>query len=298
MIWSVLTELDTWTAGRVVVSAGFYGAALLAVGGVLFRLVFPALPAREVAALRRGVLLAAWAAMGLVLLLWPLQAAYLGGGSLAAARDPLLLRIVAESVQGDRLRLAVSGLLLLQVGLVEGRLGVVRRGVGLVGVLLVLLAFTQVGHTRGDPRMGALLLFHLAVAAFWMAALPPLYRLAGHERDDGRSLLALRRFGRIGLVLIPLMLIAGAGLVGWQMGGRPAALLGSSYGQVLTVKLALVALLLALGALNRWRLVPAVGRAEPGARRRLRRSIATEGALMALLLLTVALLFTTGSPLG
>jgi copper resistance protein D len=293
-----LAGLDPWTTGRVVVSAGFYGAALLAVGGLLFRFAFPGLPPAEARILRRTSLMAAWSGIGLVLLLWPLQAAYLGGGSLAAARDPLLLRIVVDSAQGHRLGLAVAGLLLLQASLVGARWPVARHGVSLIGVALVLLAFAQVGHTRGDFRLGGLLVLHLLVAAFWMAALMPLYRLAGAPRHDDLPVRLLRRFGRFGMVSIPLLLIAGGGLVTWLMEGRPAALPSSAYGQVLTLKLVLVALLLSLGALNKWWLVPALERGEPGARRRLRCSIATEGALMGGLLLTVALLFTTSSPTG
>lgn len=292
-----LPDLDPWIAGRVVVSAGFYGAALLALGGLLFRFAFTGLPLREAEGLRRSILRAAWLGIGLVVLLWPLQAAYLGGGSLAAARDPLLLRIVVESTQGHRLCLAVAGLLLLQATLVRGRWFAVRHGVSLIGAALVLLAFAQVGHTRGDFRLGVLLVLHLLVAAFWMAALMPLYRLAGEPRCDGLPVRLLRRFGRFGVVLIPLLLIAGGGMVTWLMEGRPAALLSSAYGQVLTLKLGVVALLLSLGALNKWWLVPAVEHGVPGAARRLRCSIATEGFLMAGLLLTVALLLTNSPPM-
>ncbi|WP_234286677.1 CopD family protein [Halomonas sp. MCCC 1A11057] len=298
MIGQILLGLDVWTAGRVVVSAGFYGAALLTVGGLLFRLAFPSLPSFEERTLRRVSLVAAWAGIGLVLLLWPLQAAYLGGGSLAAARDPILLRIVAESPQGHRLFLAVAGFLLLQLSLWEGRWLAVRQGVGLVGAALALLAFAQVGHTRGDFRLGGLLMLHLLVAAFWLAALSPLYRLAGEQHRGTPPVRLLRRFGRLGLVLIPLLLLAGGGLAIWLVEGRPASLLGSAYGQVLMLKLGLVVLLLALGAFNKWRLVPAIERGVPGAKHRLRRSIATEGVLMGLLLLTVALLLTTGAPRG
>ncbi|WP_444985102.1 CopD family protein [Halomonas mongoliensis] len=298
MIVEVLLGLDSWTAGRVVVTAGFYGAALLAVGGQLFRLAFPDLPPAEALRLRLTSLLAAWLGILLVLLLWPLQAAYLGGGSLAAATDPLLLGIVMEGAQGHRLWLAVAGLLLLQANLAGVRWRHLRHGASLLGVILVLLAFTRVGHTRGDGVLGTLLVLHLLVVSSWLAALMPLYRLAGGSGRDGEAVRLLRRFGRFGMWLIPLLLVAGGSLMARLTGGWLAALPSSAYGQMLLLKLGLVALLLSLGALNRWRWVPDLARGMPGAGRRLRLSIATEGVLMGAVLLAVSLLLTTSAPAG
>ncbi|PMR74454.1 copper resistance D family protein [Billgrantia endophytica] len=293
-----LAGLDPWTAGRVLSLAGFYGAALLAVGGVLFRFAFPSLPQRETTVLKRSILLAVWAGIGMLLLLWLLQAAYLGGGNWAAARNPLLLGIAGDGAQGDRLRLAVVGLLLLQANLMEGRFRPLRHGLSMMGIGLVLLAFAQVGHTRGDPRLGGLLVVHLTMAAFWAAALMPLYRLAGRRPGDDSSSRLLAQFGRFGLALVPLLLIAGGCLAAWLLGGRLSALLYTPYGQLLSIKLTLVALLLLLGATNRWWLVPAAVRGAPNASRRLRGSIAAEGLLMALIILVAAGLLTTTSPVG
>ncbi|MCE9663294.1 CopD family protein [Halomonas sp. M5N1S17] len=292
-----LAGLDPWTLGRVLSLAGFYGCALLAMGGVLFRFAFPSLPARETARLQRSILIAAWTGIGMLLLLWLLQAAYLGGGNWAAAYNPVLLGIVGDGAQGDRLRLALIGLLLLQANLLDGQFQRLRHGLSVAGIGLVLLAFAQVGHTRGAPWQSVLLMLHLSLAAFWAAALMPLYRLArsGEPAESARLLL---RFGSLGLLLVPLLLIAGGSLAMWLLGGRPAALIDTPYGQLLSVKLALVALLLGLGAINRWWLVPAVAREEPKAAYRLSRSIALEAGLMVMIVLMASLLLTTSSPPG
>ncbi|EWG98664.1 hypothetical protein [Halomonas sp. BC04] len=91
-----LAGLDPWSIGRVLSLAGFYGCALLAMGGVLFRFAFPSLPSQEATMLQRSILFATWTAIGMLLLLWLLQAAYLGGGNWAAARNPVLLGIVVK----------------------------------------------------------------------------------------------------------------------------------------------------------------------------------------------------------
>lgn len=98
----------------ILAAAGFYLSTLVATGAVLFRLAFPLLPDRERRNVARMGTLAAWAGIALVLLQWPLQAGYLGGGNVAAATDPMLLGIVFEGAPGTRLILAVTGLLLVQ----------------------------------------------------------------------------------------------------------------------------------------------------------------------------------------
>lgn len=290
-----LIGLDPWTAGRVLALAGFYASALLAVGGLLFRAAFPGLPSREAVVLGRCTCIAAGAGIVMLLLLWLLQAAYLGGGNWEAAFNPVLLGIVGESAQGERLRLALVGLVLLPVALWQGAPRGVRYAVGALGVVLILLAFSRVGHTRGSPWQSVLLMLHLGLASFWAAALPPLYRVAG-TAASGASAEQLLRFGRFGLLLVPLLLLAGGSLAMWLMGGRPGALLDTAYGQLLSVKLTLVAGLLLLGAANRWWLVPAVARGKPEASLQLRCSIAVEASLMTMIVLIAAVLLTTSSP--
>lgn len=287
-----LTALDPWTASRVLALAGFYMAALLAVGGVLFRFAFAALPSRDTLVINRSICIAACCGIGMLLLLWLLQAAYLGGGNWASAFNPVMLGIVGESAQGERLRLALVGLVVLPIFAWKDMPRVIRHGAGLLGIVLVLVAFSRVGHTRGAPWQSVLLMLHLSLAAFWAAALLPLYRMARNSASSE----VLQRFGRFGLMLVPLLLIAGGSLAMWLMGGRPSALLTTPYGQLLSLKLALVVGLLLLGAANRWWLVPAAARGEVNASRRLRRSIAVEACLMVLIVLAAATLLTTSSP--
>ena len=282
----------------VLAAAAFYASALVATGGVLFRLALPW--KRGGVGLRLAVVTAAWVALALLLLQWPLQAGFLGGGTLDAALDPMLLGIVFESAQGSRTILAASGLLLLHGVLIDsGRMRYLGFGLILTGVILVFLAFTQVGHTRDEPRwlLAGLLLVHLAAVAFWVGALLPLYRMAGQAVPPKVAARVLAAFGGMASVTVGVLLVAAVGLSGLLLGGI-AAFLETTYGQTLLLKIALVLLLLALAAMNKWRLVPAFERGEPNADRRLRRSILGEGILVLLILFVTALLTTTTSPNG
>ncbi|MGM0554309.1 MAG: copper resistance D family protein [Pseudomonadota bacterium] len=298
--WSALSEVNAWSIAMILVAAGFYLGALLASGVVLFRLVFPDLPDPERrAAIRMGAI-AAGVAIALALLQWPLQAGYLGGGTIASAIDPMLLGVVFEGAPGTRLILAVSGLLLVQAILLDTRtLPAVSHGLSLAGVGLVMLAFVQVGHTVNEPRilLAGLLILHLLTAAFWIGSLRPLYRLAGHtgEAEDAARILA--RFGQVAMVGVGLLVLAGLVLAWWLLGGV-TPLLTTGYGQFLLGKVGIVALLLLLAATNKWRLVPAFERREATASRRLRRSIALEMVLVGAILLVTAALTSVSSPNG
>jgi putative copper resistance protein D len=293
-VLSMIAGLDAWTQVMVLAAAGFYASSLLAVGTLLFKLGFPDLPARHMAFLNRIALVSIWTGITLVLLQWPLQAGFLGGGTLSYALDPMLLGIVFESAQGTRMVLAVSGLLLLHTLLFRHR---AWQFLGLAGGVLVLLAFVQIGHTRGEPRwlLGGLLLAHLATVSFWIGALLPLYRVALEPDCQDHPGGILTRFGRLATTAVSLLLLAGAALALLLAGGI-TPLFTTAYGQILLLKITLVALLLGLAALNKLRLVPAYERGNSSAPRRLRRSIVMETLLVIAVLLITALLTTTSSP--
>lgn len=282
----------------IVVSAGFYGSTLVALGSLPMRLVFPGMPAAGHTPLGRQLVVTAWVGIVLVLLQWPLQAAFLGGGVLAAAVDPFLLGVVFETAQGTFILLAIGGLLLIQATVFDrSRIGPLASMLGLLGAVLVLLAFVQVGHTRDEPRwlLAGLLMLHLAAVAFWIAALHPLRRLAQDATDTDQAIVVLTRFGRIAVSVVGLLLIAGITLA-WLLLGGLQPLLTTAYGQTLLAKLLLVMALLGFAAWNKWRLVPALARNEAGAWVRLRRSIGLEMVLVAGVLLVTALLTTAMSP--
>ena len=301
MAWmSALAGVEAWTVAMILVAAGFYLGALLASGAVLFRLAFPDLPDPERRAASRTGAIAAWLAIALVLLQWPLQAGYLGGGNVASAVDPMLLGIVFEGAQGTRLILAVAGLLLVQAILLDARtLPEVSHGLSLAGVGLVMLAFVQVGHTVGEPRilLAGLLILHLLAAAFWIGSLWPLYRLAGHPPEGGNAARILERFGQVAAFGVGVLVLAGVILAVLLLGGI-TPLFATGYGQFLIGKVLIVVLLLLLAAANKWRLVPAFERGEATAPRRLRRSIALEVALVGGILLVTAVLTSVSSPNG
>lgn len=115
---------------------------------------------------------------------------------------------------------------------------------------------------------------HVLAAATWMGALA-VFVTSAFSRE-GADIAALARFARTGSAVVAVLILTGLlntlGIAGWPMAFEARWL------SILAVKLALFAAMLALAAGNRWRIVPALERGEPGAEARLRRSLVLEFA--------------------
>jgi copper transport protein len=99
------------------------------------------------------------------------------------------------------------------------------------------------------------LFLHGIAVAYWIGALAPLAAMA-YRRDDDLPR-ALRQFSAIAIPLVGLLVLSGLALSIVQL-GSVSALIETSYGILLSIKLALVILLLALAVLNRFVATPAV----------------------------------------
>jgi copper transport protein len=70
----------------------------------------------------------------------------------------------------------------------------------------------------------------------------------------------VRRFSNGAVPAVAALVLTGTALA-WIQVRHPAALLATAYGQILSIKLALVAVLFVLAGINRYRLTPTLGRA-------------------------------------
>jgi len=171
----------------------------------------------------------------------------------------------------------------------------------LSGIALASLAWN--GH--GVATQGALAwphlvadIVHLLAAGAWIGAIACLLFMAGRSRASLADLAVAKRclkgFGIVGSIVVALLI--GTGLINGLtiLGAQPfGPLFGSIYIVLMGSKLALFGVMLALAALHRFRLVPAIERASgtedvAAARGRIRATIAMELAAAALILGLVA----------
>jgi copper transport protein len=138
---------------------------------------------------------------------------------------------------------------------------------------------------------------HGVCIAFWVGSLIPLAAIVRDDgrRDAGRGDRELAGFSR--LIPIPLALLIATGVyLAWAQLDRPDALWTTSYGEILSGKLAAVLVLLGLAAANRYVLVPRLAARRPEAFRPLAASIAAESVIALAILGTVALWRFTPPP--
>lgn len=273
--------------------ASVFVFSLQAVGALLFLARLPADCIATTAALKRLVVWSAGIGLLLVVvrsLLEPMRMA----GHVSGAVDPLLVQFFWESNVGSAQLTRAAGLaacIVLCVTRFEGS----RPGMWLAATLVVV-SFALMGHTRShDPGggLGALLAVHLLAAAYWFGALLPLYAASTRESGD-RLIVIVRDFSRWAVWLVPAMLAAGA-VIAWRLLGSLAAL-STSYGTLLLVKIGGFAVLVALGAVNRYRLTPALAVRTQSAASALRRVIGIELAIMIVVLVATAVMTTLYSP--
>jgi copper transport protein len=173
------------------------------------------------------------------------------------------------------------------------------RGLSLLGFVGLGVALILSGHaSTAVPRLisRAAVLVHALAVAFWIGALLPLYVVVRASRAHGSMASSvLKRFSRAIAPVLALLILSGLWLAVVQL-GRIDALWTTAYGQVLAGKLVCVALLLGIGAVNRYRLVPAFERHGVAAGRLLATAFAIELALALVIFGLVALWRFTPPP--
>ncbi|MEK0082616.1 FixH family protein [Benzoatithermus flavus] len=273
------SEAGTWPETlEPFAQALFYAGTLGAVGLVLFALLVRPPLSRPALATAAAVALVGGAVAVLCR-----GCALSGKGPL----DPEALLSGWASPLGFRIGSALLGLMLLVA--TRG-----RQPWAILGLATALGAFPLAGHTAAAvPRWpwALALVLHVGFASFWLGALWPLFRLL-RERPAAEAVVTVERFSRLATIAVPLLLAAGILLASHELDGPPA-LWTTRYGLLLSTKLAAVAALLALGTLNRQRLLPALAAGGTNAAHALRRSIGAEIVCAGLVLLATAELSAT-----
>ncbi|MEQ6204438.1 CopD family protein [Sulfitobacter sp. HNIBRBA2951] len=280
--------LDIWGLAAIITKMALYLGVLTAVGTVIVALVFKT-DRYKGPAIAFGVL-----GLAAAVLSFSLGGANLTGDA-SGMTDPEMLGLLWGTSVGTALLCRVLGLGLLIVGLFMGRRGLVLSSVG--GVI-ALWSFPLISHvsTRDTALLDGALVLHLGAVAFWLGILIPLKRLATVPAHWPRAADLGHRFGIVARGVIPALIVVGVYL-GYMLVGSVAALLGTGYGQAMILKVLFVVGLLALGAANKLRFIPALKAGDPHAAGHLSRSISIEwGVILTVLAVTAVLTSTLALP--
>jgi len=270
-----------------------YLAMAIAMGSVLCLALLSCLPVTEQKALRRLIPVAA--SVGLITLAGRvgIEVVYLAGGGLEALVDAELIQLVLSGALGRTLLIQAGGLV-LSAAIVFPAVGL---PLGLIGVLAVSASFGLSGHVAAykGQWLSVLITLHWLALGFWLGIFIPLYRVCGYSHRNAARV--AHSFGRLALVTVSVLVVAG-GVTLYQLTGGRLLALETGYTQLFAIKLAVFALVLSLAALNKLSLTPALNRGDSLAPARMQRSLMLEGALIVIIMGVSATITTLTAPGG
>ena len=274
---------DAFGLAAIVTKFALYLGVMTSAGTVMATLMFRLERTRGLAM--------TFAVLGIVaaILAFSLRGANLTG-DVSGLTDPEMLKLLWTTPVGTALLLRLVGLGLLIAGLLMGRVG---TWVSVLGGVIAIWSFDQVGHVSGleTTLLDLALMLHLLAVALWIGVLTPLKRLASSSSTYASAADVGHRFGVVASATVPVLIIVG-GYMGYQLVGSFTALVGTSYGHAMIIKVLLVCLLLGLAAANKLRFIPALRTGDPAAANHLSKSISIEWIVILAVLGMTAVLTT------
>ncbi|KXU90695.1 copper resistance protein CopD [Caballeronia megalochromosomata] len=226
----------------------------------------PVSPARD--GWRRAARGGLFAALALALCnfvsLW-LQSAAMSGAPVLAAGASLWL-VATGTHAGVGWSVALAGSVLLLFATSGAALSNSRIGLAVAGALIVAAGKSAIGHAADAGAFsfaeGVQTLHLLATAVWGGIVVAGAFVLPALDSSVARAFLirTVARMSQAASTALVLVILTGAFNAWRGVGGSLAALTASVWGHVLLVKIALVALALAFGALNRWSALPRLQR--------------------------------------
>lgn len=285
----------------IVIRATHFAATAVTAGALLFRAVVAepaarhagwtrasASPARQVASL--GLAMAVPTGLIWVVLLTMRMSGLSLGDAFSADG---LGTVIGDTQFGQASAVRLLCSLILAGCLVFDRIALLRWG-ALAAALGLVAGLAWTGHAGSTPDLlGEIHLaadiLHLGAASAWVGGLLMLAcMLVAARRQPAPNwrayeLEGVRRFSILGMVSVATLILSGL-FSAWLLVGSWRGLVVTEYGLLLSVKLVLFVVMLALAAVNRLWLTPqlasvAQGQPEPTALRRLTRNTVVELAL-------------------
>ncbi|MBI3275789.1 MAG: CopD family protein [Methylocystis sp.] len=198
------------------------------------------------------------------------------------------------------MRLVLAIVLMAVVLLAREHLFVRNGATALVAVVAGALLVSQawIGHPASLPGSERWLVtgayaIHMLGAAVWLGALLPLGLLVARARRDGEgrgiAVFALWRFSRVGMIAVAAILLGGI-VNAISRTDSFDALVASTWGQIVILKIAIISTMIVAAALNRFVLMPRLSAQTEITIARLARNVTFEQAAGLLILAAAAVL--------
>jgi copper transport protein len=219
-----------------------------------------------------------------------------------------LRALLTESSWGHGWTIGTAGVVTAAIGFAWARRALVGWGVASAGAVAIAIGAALTGHAAVTRPVAVSVLddiIHLLAVSAWLGTLlvavivgiPAVRRVRRQEREGeptSRTLAALARaFHPVALTCASVTLLTGL-LSAWLRLPAFSSLWETVYGRALVLKIALVVVVVAVGAYNWRRMLPALG--DDGSAARFRRSASVELTFAGLVLAVTAILVALPTP--
>ena len=285
-------EWDAWLIADVISKITIYLTSFITVGSMVFLWWVKPSDKPTIKSLLNLTLIAGVLSLIFSVTRISIQAGQLYDEGLEGLFDWEMIGIVREGPLGLSTYFRLTGIFVLLTAIPFAAF----RCVGtLVGGILVATSFAMVGHATKDQLfLGPMITIHLLAVSFWLGALYPLYKLASDQNSliDAGEL--AHKFGKQAAIMVSVLIMMGAAFSIFLV-GSPEKLFSTSYGLLLLIKVAMVGILLALAALNKFKIVPALRQKNQIVARQLKTSIKLEFLVFLIIFAMTAILTTAVS---
>ena len=212
------------------------------------------------------------------------------GGDFKSVIDTQLIELTLETISGKAALLSLLGFILIYFSCIKK--SKISYILSILGVSSILLSFVIFGHATKHGLVGQfLIIIHLVGLSYWIGSLLPLRKMCNFIEYEKLRLVA-HLFGIYALGYVGVLIIAGL-IFSYILLGDISSLITTDYGNVLLIKMIIVSMLLSLGAMNKFKIIPYLSINQNLGLKRLKNSIQIEIFCVLLILFFTSLLTTS-----
>lgn len=212
------------------------------------------------------------------------------GGDFKSVIDTQLIELTLETISGKAALLSLLGFILIYFSCIKK--SKISYILSILGVSSILLSFVIFGHATKHGLVGQfLIIIHLVGLSYWIGSLLPLRKMCNFIEYEKLRIVA-HLFGIYALGYVGVLIIAGL-IFSYILLGDISSLITTDYGNVLLIKMIVVSMLLSLGAMNKFKIIPYLSINQNLGLKRLKNSIQIEIFCVLLILFFTSLLTTS-----
>ena len=288
--------VDIWTIVNPIIRTFIYLNALYSIGLILFKFHFQKYFNREINSFCNKIIKnSAFLGLSISILAFISIAGNLGG-DLKSIFELELIELSFETIQGKSNLYLIVGFSFLSLSHYFPPL--VFRAFNILGAILIIISFIVVGHSLSQGIFSQfLVLIHIICISFWLGSFLPLRYMCTIKNFTNLYFIA-DNFGRYAVVYIGILILTGL-IFSYILLGGILPLITSTYGNVLLIKLFIVSMILIIGAINKFKIVPEIKKDLTTGQIKLKNSINIEIISSVLVLFTTSILTTSlPTPMG